>query len=79
MGFALIWEEVFLTFTPEGTRGLTGPKEGVILERAQSCLCLEPHICKWCWRCAEYRPRHPGQRQLRVTTNGFKVGRPPEG
>ena len=47
MGFSLIWEEVFLTFTPEGTRGLTGPKEGVILERAQSWLCLEPHICKW--------------------------------
>ena len=38
MGFSLIWEEVFLTFTPEGTRGLTGPKEGVILERAQSWL-----------------------------------------
>ena len=47
MGFSLIWEEVLLTFIPEGTRGLTGPKEGVILETAQSCLCLEPHICKW--------------------------------
>lgn len=34
---SLAWEEVFLMFILKGTRGLTSPKEGVILETARSC------------------------------------------
>lgn len=35
MRWSLIWEEVFLMFILQGTRGLTGPREGDILETTQ--------------------------------------------
>lgn len=38
MGFSWIWGGGIFNIYPEGTRGLTGPKEGVILETAQSCV-----------------------------------------
>ena len=63
---------------PKGTRGLTSPKEGVILETARSCL-SRTRYARGCQRRAVFRRCRPGQRQLRVTANCFTVGRPPEG